>query len=75
VENCLQHSSGHVTVLETTTSIHGCAPKVTNENLCISLDHPCCSESLHKNEHGTPRFTENIVFLYSHSFRIFLNLL
>lgn len=55
MENCPQPSSGCVTVLETITSIRGCAPKVTNENLCISSDHQCCSESLHKNEHGTQK--------------------
>jgi len=62
VEHHCQHSSGYVTVLETTKSIHGRAPKVTNENLCISSDHQCCSESLHTNERGTLRITKPLCF-------------
>lgn len=37
VEHHCQHSSGYVAVLETTKSIHGRAPKVTNENLFAFL--------------------------------------
>lgn len=54
MENSLQPSSGCVTVLETITSIRGCAPKVTNENLCIS-SITNAAVSHYKNEHGTQK--------------------
>lgn len=58
-------SSGPGAVLEATTGIHGCAPDVTNESLRVSLDHQCCGESLHKNEHGTPSSHKHRVSLSS----------